>query len=238
MAQRLIERFNIDKLLLTTQAQQAEAPEDVTVVEESVYEFAGPRVLSWALNLVSSLGGVNGCKVWYRTGRGGNGSLAGAGRPADLAAIRYMMSYLCNEVNRLADRAAREQRSFTGSASKSWTNSFKLGAVSTIGMRLEEAHRQAREEAKSPELAYKAAIECGDTERVLELDNAPKYELAVIHSALAKLDDRKKRADEWANKQYKFRSGVSRPGAKSYDAFGKGREAGKSVNLSSNKRLT
>lgn len=243
MAQRLIDRFNIDEECLKIQENTPAKPEDVNVVEATVFEFDGPRVLTWALNLVGALGDVNGCKVWYSSMgnyRGAKGKLRGCGREADLDGIRYMMSYLTNEIERLCKDASRRERESVGSCSKTWTNSFKLGAVSEVSHRIREDHKKMREEMRDPSIAYRRAIECGDTQRIIELDNAPKYELAVIDNALSKLDDRKKRAEEWANKQYtKWGKGIARSGAKSGGAYNAGKAAGRTINLSNNtKRLS
>lgn len=241
MAQRLIEKFNIDAVLLSQAKAEGAPAEDETVKQEVLYTFDGPRVATWALNLFGALGDVNGCKVWYRTGRyGQKGALEGCGRESDLAAVRYMMQYLINEIERLCDSALRKAKREGESCGKTWGNSFKLGAVSEISYRIREESKRAREEMKNPELAYKRAIECGDTQRIIELDKAQKYELAVVEKALAKLDERKKKAEQWAEEALgKFRKGPGRAGAKNYGAYGAGREAGRTVNLSNNsKRLT
>lgn len=239
LAQRLIEKFNIDAVLLSEQSQTV--GENPSFVIERVYTFKGPRVLTWALNLVGALGHANSSKTWYYSGRGSSpGYLEGCGRECDLSTIRYMMAYLCNEVERLCESASKAQRMQFGKASKSWTHSFKLGCVTEISIRLREAAEKTREEMLDPSLAYTRAIACGDTQRIIELDNAPKYEIAVIQKALATLDDRKKQAKQWAEDNLgKFHSGPSRTSSKSYSAFSAGREAGRTVNLNgNNKRLS
>ena len=231
-AQKLMEKFNIDELILN---QSAEAPTDAPLTEKVVHEYDGPRIVAWGLNLASSLGRVNGCKIWYCNGWADArpGRIKGAGREVDLDTISYMMQYLCAEVERLCAKALRDYKSAGGSAGKTWTNSFKLGCVSTISSRLTEAQRQAREEMKNPEVAYQKALTDGDSEKLIELDSAPKYELAVINTALAKLDARINDAEKWAEEKHgKFRKGASRAGAKNYGAFSQGQVAGRSVSLS------
>jgi hypothetical protein len=235
MAQRLIAKHNINEVLL---AEKQETPEDTTVCEETVFEFDGPRIVTWTLNLSGALGDVNGCKIWYLPGFGtAKGRIVGAGRSADLAAIRYMLSYLTNEIERLCAGALRKHRKEGGIAGKTWTNSFKLGAVGEVSLRIREEMRRVREEALDPTLAYKRALECGDSQRLVELDSEPKYELAVVQQALVKIEDRRKRADEWAESKHHFRQGPSRAGAKNYGAYQAGREAGRSINLSGSKQI-
>jgi len=242
MAQKLIDKFNLDSILLSEKSETIDPLADM-LVQEDLYVFDGPRVLSWALNLVSALGEVNGCKVWFRSGGNSKnypGRLQGAGRTLDLAAIRYLMAFLCSEIENQTETASRKQKSLSGSCSKSWSNSFKLGMVSEISYRIRAEHKKNREETLNPNLAYERALACGDTQRIMDLDASPKFEIAVIQNAVATLDDRKKKATEWIEEKLgKFTHGVKRVGAKNYGAYSAGIDAGKQVNLSNqNKQLT
>ncbi len=151
-----------------------------------------------------------------------------------------MTTYLCSEIENQTETASRKQKSLSGSCSKSWSNSFKLGMVSEISYRIRAEHKKNREETLNPNLAYERALACGDTQKIMDLDAAPKYELAVIQNAVATLDDRKKKATEWIEEKLgRFTKGQKRVGAKNYSAYSQGIETGKAVNLSQqNKQLT
>lgn len=243
LAQNLINKFNIDSILLSEKSETIDPLQDM-IVEEDVFVFEGPRILTFMLNLLGALGDTNGIKSWYRTGGNSEltkGKLQGAGRTIDLAAVRYLLAYLYSEIENQTEVFSRTQKSLVGSCSKACSNSFKLGVVSEVSYRLRAEHRKNREELLDPTIAYRKAIETNDVQKIMELDKEPKYSLAVIQNAVATLDDRKKKATEWAEGKFggKFTKGAKRVAAKSYGAYSAGIAVGKTINLSNqNKQLT
>jgi hypothetical protein len=87
-----------------------------------------------------------------------------------------------------------------------------------------------------PQEAYRLALEAGDNEAILALDKAPKgdpkFALAKVETALARLDDDEKRTYTWVNENMKFGKGQSRSWSGSnYSAFKAGRAAGSRASL-------
>lgn len=233
MAQRLIERYKIEACVLT---EETDKIEDETVKDAIIYTFAGPRVISWILNLATGLGDVNSCRVWFlQGGRFFNSKIEAAGTESDLSTITYMTEYLVREVERLCKEAMARDPYAKG---KSWSNSFKLGATVEICSRLRQAVREAREEMKAPADGYAEAVAAGDIEKTLELDQQSKFNLVRVETAIAKARKKSEAADEWSKKKYpgKWRHRGD-AAAKRGDAYRSGREAGKKVALSGHKRL-
>lgn len=241
MAQKLIARYGIDEAIELT--DKPVAPVEEEIIELEVFKFDGPRVVTWVLNLGSALADVNNCKLWFvggdRWGQWFKAHLKAAGREQDIATISYMIQYLSNEIEAIAKTEAKNFRAEHGYAGgKNWTNSFKVGAVSTIRERLQAARDTAIAEARAQ--ASDVRDKVTSVEDVSKPGEPPvvKYELAVINNAIDLWGNRKKRAEEWANSKHNFYKGSSRATSINGGAWEAGRAAGSRINLNSGPRLT
>jgi hypothetical protein len=259
-AQALIERYKIDMALDASDAE-VEAGEDGSFVVEApifdekivnrvIYRFPG-RVTTWKLLLAGHIGKVNGVKVWFTAGTGKDGKykqgfLSGAGTEESIAVTTEMLNWLIGEVERLYEEDRPD--GLARGEGKKWANGFKNGAVETIGKRLLQARREAREAARtsfskvltgpSPE-DYKKALALGDTEALINLDRqaqasaasgpTSKYSLAKLDSALVRIDALYEKAEKWAKEEFGLRSHKRTLGGA--DGYEKGREAGRRAKL-------
>lgn len=258
-AQALIERYKID-MALDAAEEDVEAHEDGYVVREPIFDekivhrvihrFPG-RVTTWKLLLAGHIGKVNGVKVWFTAGTGRDGHykqgyLSGAGTEESIAVTTEMLNWLIGEVERLYEED--RPKGLDRGAGKKWANGFKNGAVETIGKRLFQARKEAREAAKTDfskvltgpsSEDYKKALALGDTEALINLDRQAqaksagpgpnKYSLAKLDSAMARVDSLYVKAEKWAKEEFKLKSHKRTLGGA--DGFRKGQEAGKRAKL-------
>lgn len=213
-AQMLIEKFNIEEAIINEELaalQEGEVEKDEPITKKTVYNRKKGKMPTWILRLANGVAFVNRCKYWYSSSRY-HGSIGAAGTESNLEAFSLQMPFLVSEV----DRLYQEEKPgwLDRGEGRRWANSFRLGCASRIGERLKEGMKQAQEEmkekAKSREERYHIAMEEGDTQALIELDQEPKYALATINTALAKLTNERKRATEWANKNLGLRRGSAR----------------------------
>ena len=240
-AQKLIARYGIDETLLLS--NPVDLPKENVITEQSVFGFDGPRITTWILNLATALAEVNNCKLWScsgdRFGSHFKASIMAAGREDDLATISEMMAYLAQEIEEISKKAVKELREESGRhGSKTWTNSFKTGAVSEIRSRLYEARKQAIADARAS--AADVRDQVVSAENVAPVGETPvvKYELAVIDNAIEIWGNRKKRAEEWAEKKHNFYTSRARATSLHGDAWSRGRTAGAGISLNPGRRIT
>lgn len=231
-AQRLMTRYSIDSSLLVEPAangRDTELPPE-TFGRHVVYERWGP-LPTWLMFMASDVVEASGLYPAYSSGQGHSVYLA-YGPAAEAALIRESLTHLVNEVERLATEGQARMGPGMG---RSYWSSWRVGCAQTIGQRVKQAAREAREERRreltGPTLAdYQAAA--GNPEVLLALDAAqaaPRYSLAVVETALARLDKRPERIKAWLNENVKFKA--ARPRKVRTSGLEDGRRAGYKARL-------
>lgn len=139
-AQRLMSEHEIAEAEIALE-DPAIAPEPVGVEELA----SQSRRVMWKNIIASGLARANGARVWTETGHGFNGygiKLRIAGTPSAITMVRYMLPYLCGEVERLARKERpKDERGMA------WGHSFRLGAAGMLRERLLAEVQLVREEA-------------------------------------------------------------------------------------------
>lgn len=232
-AQQMIEQFNISQAMLA-EAEPGDAPAEIK--SRVVYKRKKGKMPTWVLTLARGVADANRCHHWYSSSHY-HGSISAAGTEDNLTTFELAMPFLVGEV----DRLYKEEKPgwLDRSQGKRWATSFRNGASSRIAQRLREAIQKAEQEmrAQTPEERYKRALEAGDNDTILAMDREklPKNEfaLAKVETALAKLEDDKKRADEWVKENITFGRGHARNHYGTSSAgFRAGRAAGNRASLS------
>lgn len=199
--------------LVGTDGKPTESP---AVHEEPL--ITGNRISQWKSDLISAVCRANGCKYYYsktfakygqgdvRSRREFNVSVRLIGRPSDVAVVRYFYAYLEREIERLSAIA------FAGGglAGKRDGNSFKVGVVTTLAMRLDESVKASRVQAE----AEAVAAGRDGTTAMVKLDAADR-EVDEFYSTFTKGFKSKQRSQTGVNG----------------DAYGQGRKAGEGVVL-------
>lgn len=200
-AQELMTKHAIEEAMLF------ENEEDDAVEDQLLHMEKGSRQARWKWALISSLSYVNGCKS-YLSRSDGRAATKTIGRPQDVATVRYMYRYLCSEVDRLTHKAAAER----GNPGRTWCNNFRMGAASTIGERLRDAHRATLK-------GYRAR---GDGAAIVAVDRVEK---------------RLTTAQAWARQNLNLRRGSSSNSRFDASGYAAGKRAGQNVNLNSGPAL-
>ena len=199
--------------LVGTDGTPTEAP---AVHEEPL--ITGNRIAQWKSDLIAAVCRANGCRYYYaksfakygqgeqRSRREFNVSVRLIGRSSDVAVVRYFYSYLENEIERLSAIA------FAGGGltGKRDGNSFKVGVVTTLALRLAESVKASRVEAEAEAVSQGRE----GTTAMVRLDAADR-EVDEFYSTFTK------------GFSSKTRSATSVNG----DAYGQGRKAGEGVAL-------
>ena len=138
MAQKLIEKHRIEEAELFELTDEEEQEE---VGEENLETFNGTNLVRWRLDLANRVSYHNNCKIISYKGNRRSGKPAKitiVGRPNDVATVRYLFQSLTRDIERLC----KLLRPHGGG--KSWSNSFRVGAVHAIGQKMKEAKAAAR----------------------------------------------------------------------------------------------
>jgi hypothetical protein len=131
------------------------------------------------------------------------------GRSSAMPAMRYMFSFMCAEVERLADRGWKQAKATAADSARSWKHAFRYGAAQAIGTRL---------------IAQRA-------EFIDHVTTSAREEKAM---AVVLKDDEEVR---FAWQKFSARMGHSSQGRiSSRDGFSAGQTAGHSVNLNTSQR--
>lgn len=224
MAAKIMARYKIDELALN-EAKPENERADAPLVTQTVYTFDGPRIIAWVTNLVNMVAFHNGCKLWLNHSI--PASLEAAGTEGDLADVSYFAKYLVEEVEALTKRNMKLQKATTGARlTKTWSNNFRHGVVDTLSLRFKEAKEASKREAREAAQKAKEASEMGQ-----ETPSEPTYALATIDAAIVKLEQRYRRADEWATKKMRLRKSQGHGFRRDNSAYTSGRIAGNSIDL-------
>lgn len=232
-AQRLMSRHAIDSSMVDP-AGQDQAEE--AFGNDFIYTCSG-ILPSWVLTLGYGVVEAIRLRGSYNSTRAA--SYFRAWGPLDqIAMARETMGWLSGEIERLCteDMAKR-----SGMGRAYWT-AWRLGCAQTIAARLEAEAEKVREERLrelgGPSAAdYEAAA--GDAEKLVALDSAPRYALAVVETAIAKIEARPERIKKWMEgvEGIKLTAGRART-CSSADGMTAGRRAGKRASLASRAKLT
>lgn len=132
-AQELIERYKLEDAQLTEHTATSEPIEDAARSGEWLDE----GVATWRKTLAGALAGANQC-ICYSSGS----KVSIVGRRSDSQIVRYMYSYLVEEIRRLA-------RIYGDELGGSYRTSFKKGAVRAISERLRDARKKVADEMRA-----------------------------------------------------------------------------------------
>ncbi len=238
MAQSLMDRYRIDEALLSAD-EEAEGPRLRDVTEAVLWRFKGRRMSYWIVELWRSTCRASDLYRWTGWIHGVR-VLEASGPEEDLGMARELIAWLVGEVEHLIDVERKAGKSEKG---RSWANSFRMGCADQIGRRLESEALKARErleasaDPKETSAAYQLAVEAGDREALLALDRAPKYEVALVETALAILGEQKTENEGWAKKKHTFSSSGSYGGTSWGGGYEQGSAAGKRANIRPGKAL-
>lgn len=140
-AQEIMDRYQLGNLALEYEQRAPEEP--IKDFGNDPLDPDAKQHATWRSRLASALGRNNACKVYRQY----NGTLGIIGRPSDVASVRYLFSWLRQEVDRLA------QRDCVGNG-RTYANNFRIGVVETIADRLAEQKKQTeaavKQEAANP----------------------------------------------------------------------------------------
>lgn len=232
-AQELMERYSIESAMLCDGMPE----QSFQFITKRLWE--GNKVPTWMLQLAVGVGGVNRCHVHFRSARRrGNetttGHISVSGTEESIEKVQLLYGWLVGEVNRLY----QEERpgDFDRGSGKRWANSFRLGAVNTISIRLNQAAKRARETMLNGGLdaeEYRKASESNDIEAILRMDSERKsYLPSVVQTALMRLDAEKREATMWATRAYRLAPARNLNTRGTFgDGYARGRQAGHRANL-------
>lgn len=265
-AQELIDRHRVDQEMLTDRPVEQRLA-DAKILAKTVYRFRGSIADVWLTSLGSAVASVNGCDLWFCSGRGIRAYLEASGTTEDLATIEYLLGYLVNEINRLCAEALEKQKTrppercsscdgegcytcrYKGvvrANGRAWATSFRLGAMSEISERMHVEHEamkrrlvnEAKEKQEQRYLeASKEAQASGDPTKLLELDGEKGFAIARVEQAVARIEAHHERVKAWTKEHVQLRTGTARGSVSDGSAYQHGRAAGRTVNLGGNKRI-
>jgi len=197
-AQELIAEHNIQGEMLVDKEEGTKREDP----DWQGFVFVNKRIQPWSVNLCVALARNNYGRVGIYTGRG----VKFCGSKVDFDVVKTMYTWIAKQLHDLATHNCYGRVEATN---------YKLGAVSTIGKRLDQAKKDA--EAK---MEVEALMD--------EVDG--KSGLVLYRDAIIALDDYKKKADDRASKDL---SGTWRGGQGGVDrsAYSRGVVDGKSVSL-------
>jgi hypothetical protein len=215
-AQAMLDKHGLDRAALDLSDETAGEPiMDSGKAGAPLGEIGRSR---WRGVLAIRLGRMHACES-YSSG----GQLHLVGRPTNAEAVRYLYAWLAGEVERLTDRHGR-------GLGVTWRANFALGAVQTIAERL----AAQRAETDAAARAEHAPVPIGGL--FAEAEQAEQsVALVRVNAAIARRETEyaEVRAHAWASLNLRSVHSSARVdnGARSA-----GREAGKSVRLTSARR--
>jgi len=204
-ASRLMAEHNLTEAALVVAGQSDRVTEDIA--DEAI--LRAQRASQWKGIVAYAVAFSYGCKQYWH-----GGSIKIFGRVSAVQATSYTCQYLWNEIERLAD-AAWEKSGLTPSKSttKSWKNSFRVGAASAVAQRL--SADKALEVSQRHETAAQVASQ---------------FDQVSSELALVLVDKDAEEVDEAYAVRAKSFSGQKRfSGYSRRDAYGQGAAAGASI---------
>ena len=208
-AQHLMTKHAITQAMLD--AEDPSRKVEVVGVE-LLHTHSAKNMPQWKRVLGRVMAEVNQCHVFKH----GN-ALRIIGVPSDIEGVRMLFPYVVQEIEHLADA----ESAICGSPGRVWKNNFRMGATYAVCERLEKAHK-----AERSHMRYEANL--NDSMG----SGAP---LAVVDTALARLDDRRSNALQWAADNLNLRKGRGRH-MLDKDGRDAGKRAGADIDLSNRTR--
>lgn len=127
IAQQLITKYRIDVSRLTSEEEE---------IKRCPPLYRGERITYWRSDLAHWTCKLNGCVMYHANYKDGTKGLGVVGRPEDVMFVRWLFTHCCNEIDRLTKEAMHRGEG----KGKTWSNSFRHGAVNIISKRLRKAH--------------------------------------------------------------------------------------------------
>jgi hypothetical protein len=151
-AQKLIARHRIDQAQLDNYFHDFDEHDNPFRLHDDALD-AGSRVAPWHLELAMVVAEANGCRVVVlKEGRYSTFKLVG--HEDDVASVRALYAWLSAEIERIS-RSSKQ-------LGKDSLDTFRLGAISTIEYRLDEANATVdREALKTAKPDSKALVRMG-----------------------------------------------------------------------------
>lgn len=133
-AQKIIEQYNLDM------AQIAASNGEETISQEEISReyaplYQGKNAITWKGSLADCISRSNNCRV-FLTG----GDIHIVGKKTNVELSRFLFTYVSNEIERLCSIAMK----VNAGGGKSYSNNFKLGAVSAIRDNLKKSQAEVR----------------------------------------------------------------------------------------------
>ncbi|MSU62348.1 MAG: DUF2786 domain-containing protein [Pedosphaera sp.] len=202
-AQEIMDRFKLEGLSadFDPRAQPAEAIEDFRADPLD----PGANVETWRARLCHHVAASNECKVYILRTVNGSG-FAIVGRASDAQTVRYLYSWLKQEVDRLACEHC-------GGLGRTYWNNFRIGCVETVVERLMESRKATTEAVKA------------------EASAAGGLALVRVERALALREKMLADVDEWMDTRLDLRNRSSTRSTYNPNARIAGRIAGRDVRM-------
>jgi hypothetical protein len=207
-AQELMTRHRIDLAAIRTDDAVIEDHRDRPLVASS-------RVPRWRVMLASAVAETNGCRVYVRRTHAAS-ELVIVGTGDDAASVLTLDAHLSTEVDRLTRRLGHGR-------GRRWCNGFRLGAVTTLALRLREARTSARAQARHE--ARHTAHPSGS------------QALVCIDGALQRLDEREAAVETFMRERLRLCTAPRRTLRPDADAYTQGRHAAATVDIDPRARL-
>ncbi len=206
-AQRLMLEHGIE----TAQLSTADAPK---AADRQSVDTGSMNV--WVGVLAHHVAKATFCTVYRETGAGAGKStnrLSICGFPGDIAACSLLLAWLTAEVNKFCEKEWLTQKA-SGVSANAWKKSFRLGACATIGQRLSADRETAKRELQAASGTTGTAL--------VHLFTYEKQSEQAVSTFLASSGVHLKKGNKTS--------------VKDVDAYSRGREAGKQINLNAPKR--
>lgn len=129
LAQKILSEHRLS--IADIESNNTSIKEDISLSSCALYK--GKRRITWKVNLASIVARNNGCDVILF---GGNIRLVG--RDSDFAIVTWLYNSIATQIEYMAKQSCEGM-------GKGYSNDFKLGAVSRVGERLDEASRETRD---------------------------------------------------------------------------------------------
>ena len=157
-ASRLMMKYGIEQA--DVEAHGVDTTPDEEIERGTLWE--GGRVIGWVLDLAAGLARLHLCRVLIRKasrrhakGWGGDNApnfparITIVGTPSNASVVRYLLTYLMREIDRLALATDREAAFDAGVSVKAYRNAFRKGAASEVLRRMKWERNEHREEIKA-----------------------------------------------------------------------------------------
>lgn len=126
-AQELISQHQLDMAQLAVDAGN-DSLSDEEIRNDFTPLYEGQRSIAWKSYLADIVAKNNNCRIFLK-----RGNIHVVGKSTSVEITRFLFAYISGEIERLCERAMKNDRGATGKAgAKTWSNNFKIGAVEAI----------------------------------------------------------------------------------------------------------